>query len=141
AVISHRELYAFGRETIEVLYNSGDADSPLRRTDSGFIETGIMSAGAAAKTDNGIYLLGNDGLAYRMSGYALERVSTHAMEQAIERYTDKTCAVMPFTEGGHKHVAFHFAAGSWVLDLSTQLWHERQSTGHARWRPQIALAA
>lgn len=141
AVISHRELYAFGRETIEVLYNSGDADSPLKRTDSGFIETGIMSAGAAAKADNGIYLLGNDCIAYRLSGYALERVSSHAMEQTVEDYEDKNCRVMPFTEGGHKMVAYHFAEGTWIYDISTQLWHERQSSGHTRWRPQIALQA
>jgi hypothetical protein len=140
-VIDHRELYAFGRETIEVFYNSGDADSPLRRTDSGFIETGIMSAGAAAKTDNGIGFLGNDGLIYMMRGYQLERISTFAVEQAIEDYADKSCRAMSFTEGGHKMIAFHFATGTWVFDLSTQLWHERQSMGHARWRPQIALQA
>jgi hypothetical protein len=140
-VISHRELFAFGRDTIEVLYNSGDADSPLRRTDSGFIELGIMSAGAADKTDNGIYLLGKDCIAYRLSGYTPERVSSHAMEQAVEGYADKTCRVMPFTEGGHKMVAFHFAEATWAHDISTQLWHERQSMGHTRWRPQIALRA
>jgi hypothetical protein len=140
-VITHRELFAFGRETIEVLYNSGNADTPIRRTDSGFIETGIMSAFAASKTDNGIFFLGNDGLAYRLNGYSPERVSTYAMEQAIEGYTDKSCVVMPFTEGGHKMVAFHFAEATWVYDISTGLPHERRSTGHARWRPQIALQA
>jgi hypothetical protein len=141
AVIDHRELYAFGRETIEVLYNSGDADSPLRRTDSGFIETGIMSARAAAKTDNGIGFVGSDGLIYMMRGYELARISSHAVEQAIERYADKSSVAMPFTEGGHKMLAFHFAEGTWVYDLSTQLWHERQSVGHTRWRPQVALQA
>lgn len=141
AVISSRELYAFGRETIEVFYNSGDADSPLRRTDSGFIEIGIMSARAAGKTDNGIPFLGNDGLAYMLRGYQPVRISTYAVEQAIEGYEDKSCEVMPFTEGGHKMVAFHFAAGTWVYDLSTELWHERQSSGHTRWRPRMALQA
>lgn len=140
-VIDHRELYAFGRETIEVFYNSGDADSPLRRTDSGFIETGIMSAGAACKTDNGIPFLANDGIAYVIRGYALERISQHAMEKAIESYADKTCSVFPFTEGGHKMVAFQFTADTWVYDFSTQLWHNRRSMGHTRWRPQFALQA
>lgn len=140
-VIDHRELYAFGRETIEVFYNSGDVDSPLRRTDSGFIETGIMSAGAAAKSDNGVGFLGNDGLIYMLRGYQLQRISTFAVEQAIEDYTEKSCVAMAFTEGGHKMLAFHFVTATWVYDLSTQLWHERQSTGHARWRPQVAIQA
>lgn len=140
-VISQRELYAFGRDTTEVFYNSGDSDSPLRRTDSGFIELGIMSAGAAAKTDNGIYMLANDGIAYRLSGYEPGRVSSHAMEKAIEDYEDKSCRVFAFTEGGHKMVAFQFAEATWVIDLSTQLPHERRSMGYDRWRPQVALAA
>lgn len=140
-IVSHREFYAFGRETIEVFYNSGNADFPLSRTASGFIQIGILGPGAAVAADNGIYFVGNDGLVYRLSGYSPERVSTHSVEQAIERYTDKTCSAMTWTEGGHKFVAFHFAAGSWVYDISTQLWHERASTGHTRWRPQIALAA
>ncbi len=140
-VISQRELYGFGRDTTEVFYNSGDPDSPLRRTDSGFIELGIASAGAAAKTDNGIFVFANDLMAYRLSGYEPTRVSSHAMEKAVEDYADKTCTVFPFTEGGHKMVAFQFATATWVLDLSTQLWHERRSTGYDRWRPQIALSA
>jgi len=140
-VISHREIFAFGRETTEVLYNSGDADTPLRRTDSGFIEIGIMSAHAAASTDNGIGFVGNDGLIYLLRGYQPERISTYAVEQAIESYEDKSSVAMSFTEGGHKMLAFHFAEGTWVYDLSTQLWHERLSTGHTRWRPQIALQA
>lgn len=140
-VISHREFYAFGRETTEIFYNSGDADFPLSRTASGFIEIGILGPGAAVASDNGIYFVGHDGLVYRLSGYSPERVSTHAIEQAIERYTDKTCSAMTWTEGGHKFVAFHFTEGSWVYDISTQLWHERASAGHTRWRPQIALNA
>lgn len=140
-VISHREFYAFGRETTEVFYNSGDADFPLTRTASGFIELGILSAEAAIAADNGVYFAANDGLVYRLSGYAPERVSTHAVEQAIERYTDKRCSTMTWTEGGHKFVAFHFAEGTWVYDISTQLWHERASAGLTRWRPQVALAA
>jgi hypothetical protein len=85
--------------------------------------------------------MGADCIAYRLSGYTPERVSNHAMEQTVERYEDKTCRVMPFTEGGHKMVAFHFTEATWVHDISTQIWHERQSTGHARWRPQIAMQA
>lgn len=140
AVISHRELYAFGRESIEVFYNSGDADSPLRRTDSGVIEIGIMSEGAAVKTDNGIYFLGADGLVYRISGYSLERVSQHAVEQAIERYADKSCRALSWTEGGHKFAGFQFAEGTWVYDLSTQLWHERVSLS-GPWQVTSTLAA
>lgn len=140
-IISQREFFALGRDTIEVFYNSGDTDFPLTRTASGFIEIGIMSPGAAVKTDNGIVLLGNDGLVYRLNGYAPERISTPSIEQAVESYADKSCRAFTFVEGGHKMAALAFRTGTWVFDLSTQLWHERRSMGHSRWRPSLALNA
>ena len=141
AIIDHRELFLFGRETTEVWYNSGDADFPLARVSTGFIEHGIMSAGAAAKCDNGVYFLGNDGIAYRLQGYTPVRVSHHEFEQAVESYADKRCTVMAWTEGGHKMVAFKFAAGCWVYDISTGLWHERGSYGETTWRGKFVLQA
>lgn len=140
-VVDHREVFLFGRESTEVWYNSGNADFPLDRVGSGFIELGIMSKGAAGKMDNGVYLLGNDGLAYRMNGYTPERISNHPFEQAVEGYADKSCTVMAWVEGGHKFVAFKFAEGCWLYDASTQLWHERLSHGYDTWRGKFVLHA
>lgn len=141
AVIDHRELFLFGRESTEVWYNSGNADYPLERTASGFIEQGIMSAGAADKIDNSVYFLGNDGIAYRLDGYTPLRISHHPFEQAVESYSDKACKVMAWVEGGHKFVAFRFAKGCWLYDASTQLWHERGSLGRETWRGKFVLHA
>lgn len=141
AVIDHREVFLFGRETTEVWYNSGNADFPLERVGSGFIEQGIMSARAAGKIDNGVYLLGNDGIAYRMDGYTPIRISNHPFEQAVEGYSNKSCTVMAWAEGGHKFVAYRFAEGCWLYDASTQLWHERQSHGYDTWRGKFVLHA
>lgn len=140
-VIDHREFLPFGRETVEAWYNSGNADFPLDRVQSGFIERGIMSAGAAGKSDNGVYFLGNDGIAYRLEGYTPVRVSHHQFEAAIERYADKTCTVIPWTEGGHKFVAFKFTEGCWLFDIATQLWHERNSYLQNTWRGKFVLQA
>jgi hypothetical protein len=141
AVIDHREVFLFGRETIEVWFNSGNADFPLERVSTGFVEHGIMSAGAAGKADNGIYLLGNDGIAYRMDGYTPVRVSHHQLEATVEGYADKTCTVIPWTEGGHKFVAFKFAEGCWLYDIATSLWHERNSYLQNTWRGKFVLQA
>jgi hypothetical protein len=140
-VVDHRELFLFGRESIEVWYNSGNADFPFERVPSGFIEQGIMSKWAAGKCDNSVYFLGNDCIAYRLEGYTPVRVSHHAFEQAVEGYSNKTCRVIPFVEGGHKMVAFRFADACWVYDISTQLWHERQSYGYDTWRGKFVLHA
>jgi hypothetical protein len=140
-VIDHRELFLFGRETTEIWFNSGDADFPLERTGAGFIEHGIMSSGAAGKCDNGVYFLGNDGIAYKMEGYTPVRVSHHQVEAEVEGYADKTCTVIPWTEGGHKFVAFKFAQGCWLYDIETKLWHERNSYLQNTWRGKFVLQA
>lgn len=140
-LVDHREFFAFGRETIEVFYDSGDADFPLSRVASGFIETGIMSKGATGKIANSVYFLGNDGIAYELQGYTPIRRSNHGFEQAVEGYADKSCRVLTWKEAGHSFVAFTFAEGTWVYDAATQLWHERQSTDYDNWRPLFILRA
>lgn len=133
-IVDHRELFLFGRETIEAWYNAGGADFPLERVPSGFIERGILSSGAVTKSDNTVFFAGNDGVFYRLDGYTPSRISTHAVEQAIENYADKTCNAFSMFESGHTFVVFKFAEGAWCYDVATGLWHERQSYGSDTWR-------
>lgn len=134
-IVDHRELFLFGKETTESWANTGNADFPLQRVASGFIEKGILSEGAVTKLDNTVFFVGHDGIVYRLDGYTPVRISQHAVEQAIEHYTDKTCAAFAFIESGHAFVAFKFTEGTWVYDIATQRWHERQSYNRTTWRP------
>ena len=53
AVISdHRELWVFGEQTIEVYYNSGNADFPFERVSGVFIERGCAARHSVAAEDN-----------------------------------------------------------------------------------------
>jgi hypothetical protein len=131
----HREAFLFGKETTETWANVGNADFPLQRVASGFIEKGILSAGAATKLDNTVFFVGHDGIVYRLDGYTPIRISQHAVEQSIEGYADKSCAAFPFIESGHAFVAFKFATGTWVFDIATGFWHERESNRSDTWRP------
>lgn len=140
-IADHGEVFVFGRESTQVWRNTGNADFPLEDVSSGAIEVGCRAPRSPAKADNSVLFLGHDGIVYRMEGYTPVRVSTHAVEQAIEGYADKDGIGMVFQEGGHKFYALSFAEGTWVYDLATTLWHERQSRGHARWRPAFALTA
>jgi hypothetical protein len=135
AVVNGGELFLFGRESYEVWYNSGDADFTLARASNGFGEIGCLSRFGMVKADNGIFFLGHDGVIYRLNGYDPVRVSTAAIEQAIEEMADKTCFALTWNEGGHKFAGFSFDTATFVFDIATQLWHRRQSYGLARWRP------
>jgi hypothetical protein len=135
AIVDHREIILFGRESMEVFWNSGNADFPFERTTNGNAEIGLLSRFALCKTDNGVFFVGSDGIIYRLNGYKPERVSTHAIEQAIEDQADKTCFAVSWTEAGHKFCGFSFDTTTVVYDAASQRWHERQSHLQSRWRP------
>ncbi|MCK4621289.1 MAG: hypothetical protein KAT62_03640 [Desulfuromonadales bacterium] len=133
AVISdHRELWVFGAETIEVWYNSGDADFPFERMQGAFIERGIGALASVAKQDNSVFWLGDDGVIYRANGYIPQRVSTFAIENDIGKGEISDAFSYTYTEEGHKFYVITFPAQekTWCLDISIGLWHERS---HIQW--------
>lgn len=140
-IVDHRELILFGTDTYEVFYNSGNPDFPLTRSSSGVGEVGTDSLFGVAKADNGVFFKGSDGVLYRLDGYRPLRISTHAIEQAIEDMAVKTCKCFSYVEGGHRMVAYRFATTCFVYDVSTQLWHERNSYGAETWVVQFVLQA
>lgn len=141
-IVSHRELYAFGRDSIEVYYNQPQgSDFPLARSSNGVIERGCMSQKSIAKDDNSVFFLGDDGIVYRLNGYAPVRISDFAIEQAIEDSDDKDIHGFTFTEGGHKFYALTCTDFTFCYDIATQLWHQRKSYGLEYWRPIFILRA
>lgn len=133
AVLSdHRELWVFGEHSIEIWYNSGDVDFPFERMQGAFVERGILAAHSAAKIDNSVFWLGEDGVIYRAAGYQPQRISTHAVEQSIEIGQAGDAFAYTYTEEGHPFYVLTFPtlARTWCYDVATGLWHERQ---HSRW--------
>jgi len=137
----HREVWLFGVKSIEVWSNTGGADFPFQRISGAVLERGCAAAGSVAKMDNSVFWLGDDGIVYRAAGYQPQRVSTHAIEHAIEGYATLADALaFTYSQEGHSFYVLTFPdAATWVYDASTQLWHERESRdsegrGLARWR-------
>jgi len=141
ALISNRrELWLFGAETIEIWYNSGNADFPFSRFEGGFLERGCAAAFSIAEDDNSIFWLAEDRIFYRAEGYTPQRISQHGIEEALRKYkvVSDACAFI-YTMGGHKFYVCTFPAedATWVYDITTGLWHERQSRGMGRWRVSV----
>tara|TARA_R110002126_G_scaffold70805_1_gene177943 strand:+ start:1639 stop:3282 length:1644 start_codon:yes stop_codon:yes gene_type:complete len=131
-IADHRELWVFGTDSVEVWYNSGEADFPLTRIQGAFNEIGCVSAYTIAKMDNGLFWLGTDargqGIVYRANGYTGVRISTHAIEYAIAQYGNISDAIAyTYQQEGHAFYVLTFPSGNatWVYDVSTQAWHER----------------
>ena len=127
-----REVWAFGTNSIEVWYDSGNTDFPLQRIQGAFNELGCAAPFSVAKMDNGMFWLGRDrrgqGIVYRANGYQGQRISTHAVEWQIQQYSDLTDAVAyTYQQDGHSFYVLIFptANTTWVYDAATQAWHER----------------
>ena len=138
----HRELWLFGKKTIEIWYNSG-ATFPFERIAGAFVERGCLARGSIVKEDNSLFWLGSDKIIYRAAGYVPQRVSTHAVEFAIGGYANpENATAFSYTHEGHKFYCLSFAEATWVYDIASgtesPLWHNR--TGYEdnaflnRWR-------
>jgi hypothetical protein len=131
-LVSYREIWLFGSNSVEVWYDAGTPDFPMARIQGAFMETGCIAAYSPAKLDNAVFWLGADargqGLVYRANGYTPARVSTHAVEFAIQSYGDITDAIgYTYQQEGHSFYVLIFptADATWVYDVSTEMWHER----------------
>jgi hypothetical protein len=150
AVFNQNQIvYVLGTRSTELYSNTGAANFPFERIPGATIQRGLAAAAAIASEDEGLYILGNDRIAYRLSGRSLQRISTHAIEQAWEDYgsiSDAFCC--SYGWNGHKFVCFTFpsVAATWEYDIATGLWHERESHDRlgnslGRWRANCAVSA
>jgi hypothetical protein len=150
AVYNHKQiLYALGKRSIELYGNAGAANMPFQRIPGATINRGIAGSFGIADEDESMFILGDDRIGYRLSGQALKRMSTHAIEAAWQGYgtvADVSC--FSYTWNGHKFVFFTFPeiAATWCHDVATGLWHERVShdrTGNSlgRWRGSCSASA
>ena len=133
AVVSNnREVWVFGTGTIEVWYDAATVPFPLAPIQGAYNEIGCIAKSSICKLDNSLFWLGADprgyGIIYRNQGYTGKRISTHAIEYAIQGYGDVSDAVgYTYQQEGHAFyvIAFPTAGKTWAYDVSTGAWHER----------------
>jgi hypothetical protein len=130
-VVDHREICLLGQKQSVCYYDSGNT-FPYDVIPGGFAEQGSAATFGCCKADNTVFGIWQDergsGVAFRAQGYTLQRISTHAIEEAWQGYTridDAEC--WSYQDGGHTFVVWYFptANKTWVFDISTGLWHER----------------
>jgi hypothetical protein len=128
----HRELWIIGQLTSEVWFNSGGLDFPFERLPGVFLDHGMLRGYSLIQADVSLFWLSRDRqgqmMVFQTDGYAVKRVSTHAIELEFQSYPDVTDAIgYSYQQEGHTFVVFTFpeADKTWAYDLSTGLWHER----------------
>lgn len=129
-VLNKQILLVFGDATIEPWQDVGAANFPLQSVPGVVIERGLAAPHATAKEDNAVFFLGDDKRFYRLDGLTPVGISTPAIDAEWQGYSTVSDAYcFSYSWNGHKYVAVHFIAANktWVWDISTNLWHERES--------------
>lgn len=131
---SNQNVVLFGTQSIEVFYNSGDADFPFSRIQGAVVDTGCVAPFSIARLQDSLYWIGGDetgsGIVYRADGYNPQRISTTAIEAVLREIpTDLLAKATAYTyqQGGHLFYCLNIPTQktTWVYDASTGLWHER----------------
>lgn len=132
-IVDHLELWLFGPNSIEIFYDSGEADAPFTRMQGAFNEVGCAAPHSVNRLDNTIFWLGRDrnggSVVYRAQNYQPARVSTHALEWEIATYGKVDDAIsLTYQQDGHAFymLTFPSAKKTWCYDVATNLWHERE---------------
>lgn len=139
------DLWVMGETSTEVWYNAGTSPFPFAPIQGSFNEVGCAAKRSVTKLDNSVFWLGcdarGDGIIYRSEGYQAKRISTHAIEWQIQRYSTISDAVAwTYQQEGHLFYVLNFptADATWVYDVTTGVWHERASWDGSSFHRHIA---
>lgn len=138
-------LLLCGPSSIEVWQNAGNATgSPFSR--AAVIPRGIAGTFAIAGFEDGfatVAFVGDDNAVYLLTGgYTPTRISSPDLDRLIEAVADKsTIDVTVGITAGHNWIAVTGPTFTWVYEVGTGLWHERESYGLPRWRAVCSALA
>lgn len=138
-------LYLFGPKGIEPWRNAGNETGfPFSR--STVIPLGLVAPFAIAGHEDGfsaaLLLVGNDRRVWRIDGGAPTPVSTPDVDRALAAVADPDdITALVFSAAGHAHWCVTGPGFTWVLDLSTEQWHERASWLQPNWRAACSVNA
>jgi hypothetical protein len=123
-------LLFFGNQTIEVWTNVGATPFPFARNT--VIPRGLAGPFCVSGYEDGFsrgpIFVGDDSCVYALQGYTPTKVSTPDIDGLIESVADKTTLeATSYMSRGHAFWQLSCPAWTWVLDISTSQWFQRDS--------------
>jgi hypothetical protein len=130
--IINADIWLMGSQTSEAWYNTGLFPFPFGPRQGAFIQQGAAAPFSLASLNSTLLWVSQNaqgaGMVQRLDGYAPVRLSTHAIEFAIQGYARIDDAVsFVYQEQGHTFYVLNFptANATWVYDPNTNQWHQR----------------
>lgn len=131
-----KEFWVFGEKIIVPYSRTGTGTFPFERINQAILEMGCLAQWSIAIMDNSYFWMGSrekeGGVAvWRANGYTPVRVSTHAIEEQIESFSNISEAIaFTYMLKGHLFYVLNFPGeATFVYDAATGLWHEWQRFG------------
>lgn len=125
-------ILLFGTLTCELWVDTGATDFPFERSRGSGFQIGLMAAASLRLVDNGPIWIGRDksgsGIVFRLVGGQPSRISTQAIEQALQASTNLSAArCWSYQDKGLTFYAINAPGltSTWVYEVSTGAWHER----------------
>ena len=140
-IVHDRRVWAFGAQSYEVFYNTGNSDNQFLRFEGTYSDIGIAAPDSLATDGNSLFWLGSSqagfGQIYMSQGFNGVPISTVPIERAIHTYTITNDAEgFCYQQDGHNFYVLTFPSEdkTWVYDTTTGMWHERsfRNTSNAR---------
>lgn len=134
---NQRQFVLFGEESGELWDNVGGSGFPFLRVTNGYFESGCIGKDATCGADNTVFWLDQDRIFRRLNGLTPTRISHDGVEQQWQDYATVSDAnVFSYVHDGHTFIVLRFPTqgATWVYDINTQEWHERESYGYDHWR-------
>lgn len=139
----HRQLFLLGEISTEVWYNAGGSDFPFRRQENLILPYGCIAPGSIASGENSlIWLSGNEngvGSIVMTTGTIPIPISTPNIDISIQSYSTVSDAkAYIYKIDGHIFYEINFTAANhtWVYDLTTEMWFEREYEDGGRYKGQ-----
>jgi hypothetical protein len=130
--VVNRLIYLLGEHTSEVWWDAGTSPFPFAPIQEAFMQQGTAASFSGARLGTSLLWLSHNeqgrGQIVSATGYTPGRVSTHAVETAIDGYgTISDAVAFSYQEHGHTFylVTFPGVDRSWAFDQATGLFHER----------------
>jgi hypothetical protein len=137
--VHQNTIFLLSTETTEIWFNDPtDTNNPFHRAPGGFLQFGCLASGSVVSLRENIAFVDNHGqVRIANSAGSTQRISTHAVERSIDALSDNDKAAIEgfvYERRGHVFYVLSGSSFTWIYDLTTGMWHERQSDGENRWR-------
>jgi hypothetical protein len=131
-IADHRQVMLIGEKTTEFHVDVGSFPFPFAIVPGTMMQHGIAAVGSLSRLGESVAFLAQDSrgkaTVIMMQGYQPKRISTFAIEKAINDYSRIDDAIAyTYTQSGHEFymLTFPTADKTWCYDLAEDDWHQR----------------